>query len=86
MLIEQNKIIALIVGTIAGVLGFYFTNHEDNGPYSIGIGKVSELIGILIFFTGAAISNEPISVGLMQMIVGWHITNFVYYRGETDWL
>lgn len=86
MSIDREKLVGLSLGTLFGVCGFYYTNYEKHGRYSIGVDKISEFMGILLFYVAAVLSSELVSTVLLQMIAAWHIANAVYYWDETPWL
>lgn len=82
---HYNRIISIIVGSILGIGGFFYANHKKHGLYNIGVNKISELIGIIIFQTVAINSNEEASIGLLQMIAMWHLTSLIYYWKQIKW-
>lgn len=76
---------ALLIGIVLGFVGFYIANREEHGPYTIGVTRTEEIIGIIVFLMAAFSSKEPISAALLMMIAAWHTTCSVYYWDKTTW-
>lgn len=85
IVIDDQKRIGLIIGTLAGMSGFYYANSSDLGRYQIGVGRFSEISGLLLFFVAALFSREWMSIILLQTIVAWHLTCTIHYWDETEW-
>lgn len=74
----MNKYKQLILGTILGSSGFFYSNLKQYGPYQIGVKKYEEIAGIAVFSYCAYISEEGISTIMLQLISGWHITSLLH--------
>ena len=74
----MKKYNQLILGTIIGSSGFFYSNLKKDGRYKIGVKKYEEIAGIALFSYCAYISEEEISTIMLQVISGWHITSLVH--------
>jgi hypothetical protein len=74
----MKKYNQLILGTILGSCGFFYSNLKIDGRYKIGVKKYEEIAGIVAFSYCAYVSEEEISTIMLQLISGWHITCLVH--------
>jgi hypothetical protein len=74
----MKKYNQLLLGTILGSSGFFYSNLKQDGPYKIGVNKYEEIAGTIAFSYCAYVSEEEFSTIMLQFISGWHITCFLH--------